>query len=98
MKPPLVEEEQFEELEKDTLFKLSNENKRKPTRISSLYTWHENLNLQVSTYLNPKPPFLGGKFLISSFYIYKNMNLKQHLLSLSLIHGCLFILTIYLDL
>ncbi len=61
---------------------VANENKMKSTRmISSLYTYHENLNLQLPICFNPKPTFLVLIFN-SSFYIHKNMNLKQFFSSL----------------
>jgi len=73
---------------KKTFFKFSNENKRKSTRIiSSLYTCHENLNLQVPIYLNPNPNFLGLVFYFLILYTQKHER-KQHFSSLSLVWGC----------
>ncbi len=40
--------------------------------VSSLYTCHENHNLQVATYLNPKTHLVGADFQFSHFTNTKN--------------------------
>jgi hypothetical protein len=57
--------------------------------VSSLYTCHENHNLQVATYLNPKPTLLGLIFNFLTLQTQK-MNFKKYFSLLSLVHGCVF--------
>lgn len=62
---------------KKTFFKCLNENQRRFLRMtSSLCTCYENLNLEVLTHFYLQPTFWVW-FFISSFYIHKNMSLKQ---------------------